>query len=441
MEVLIKALQFILSLSILVVLHEFGHFFFAKLFKIRVEKFYLFFNPYFSLFKFKIGETEYGMGWIPFGGYVKISGMIDESMDTDAMSQAPQNYEFRSKPAWQRLLVMTGGVLMNVLAAIVIYISLSFSYGSSYIDNKDVEFGYAYSELAKEIGFRDGDKVISVDGNEYGNYQTMLHDVIITAPEYVEVERKGELIKIFINEDYVSKILKEGQSFITLRMPMVVSEPIDDSIAIKGGILAGDSIVAGNGVLMYFQDEYARFFIDNADKIVTLTVVRDGEKKDLTLQLDDSGKVGLIIDSVRGMAIYKIISIDYTFFEAIPEGLNRAGDMLSSYIDQMKLVFTPSTEAYKSVGSVISMGKIFSPVWDWSHFWNLTALYSVVLAVMNILPIPALDGGHVLFLLYEVVTRRTPNEKFLEYAQMFGMLLLLTLIVLALGNDIYKLFV
>lgn len=434
MEILIKALQFILSLSILVVLHEFGHFFFAKLFKIRVEKFYLFFNPGFSLFKFKLGETEYGMGWVPFGGYVKISGMVDESMDTEQMKQPAQDYEFRSKPAWQRLLVMTGGVIMNLITAIVIYICMSFSYGSSYVDNKDVTYGYAFSEFAKEIGFRDGDKIISVDGKTYGNYQRIIQDIIISSPEYIDVDREGESIKIIMDESYIPRLLAE-KNFMELRLPMVITGTLEGSIAQSAGMMAGDSLIAANGIPMRFQNEFSKFFTERAEQPIVLTLIRNGEPVDLNITLDGSGTIGVYINSLN------ITQREYTFLESIPEGFKRAKDMVVNYIDQMKLVFNPQTEAYKSVGSVISMGKIFSPQWDWAHFWNLTALYSVVLAVMNILPIPALDGGHVMFLLYEVVTRRSPNEKFLEYAQMVGMFLLLALIILALGNDIYKLFI
>lgn len=440
MEILIKALQFILSLSILVVLHEFGHFFFAKLFKIRVEKFYLFFNPGFSLFKFTIGETEYGMGWVPFGGYVKISGMVDESMDTEQMKQPAQDYEFRSKPAWQRLLVMTGGVIMNIITAIIIYICMSFSYGSTYIDNKDIHDGYAFSEFAEEIGFKDGDKIVSVDNKTYGDYRLILQDIIISSPQFVEVERNGERIKIIMNESYIPKLLTE-KAFMTLRLPMVIDSTLDDSIAGVSGIVRGDSLYAANGIPMRYQDEFATFFKEHANEPAVISLMRGGETMDVTLALDDKNVIGVYIDGARAIQIYNITFKKYSLLESIPQGFKRAKDMVASYIDQMKLVFNPKTEAYKSVGSVISMGKVFSPVWDWAHFWNLTALYSVVLAVMNILPIPALDGGHVMFLLYEVVTRRSPNEKFLEYAQMVGMFLLLGLIILALGNDIYKLFI
>lgn len=441
MEILIKALQFILSLSILVVLHEFGHFFFAKLFKIRVEKFYLFFNPGFSLFKFTIGETEYGMGWVPFGGYVKISGMVDESMDTEQMKQPAKDYEFRSKPAWQRLLVMTGGVIMNVITAIVVYIFLSFNYGASYIDNKDVRDGYQFSELAHEIGFKNGDKIISVDGKTYGNHLLILQDIVITNPKYVEVERAGEAVKIIMSEDYIPQLLKD-KAFMSLRVPYVVAEVVKGSVADRSGILAGDSLCAADGVSMIYNDQFAEYFRQRAGSEIILSVIRGGERKEVSAIMDsEDSKLGTYIDLERGLSIYNSTVKEYNLVESVPEGFRRAKNMVTSYIDQMKLVFNPKTEAYKSVGSVISMGKVFDSEWNWWRFWNLTAMYSVVLAVMNILPIPALDGGHVVFLLYEVVTRRSPNEKFMEYAQMCGMFLLLALIVMALGNDIYKLFV
>ncbi len=439
MEVVIKALQFILSLSILVVLHEFGHFFFAKLFKIRVEKFYLFFNPGFSLFKFRIGETEYGMGWVPFGGYVKIAGMVDESMDNDFMNQPPKEYEFRSRPAWQRLLVMIGGVLMNLITAVTIYIFMSMSYDTSYIDNKHVTDGYAFSEYAKEIGFMDGDKIVSVDGKSYGNFKNIVHDIIVGAPEYVEIERNGEIMRIEMKESYIPQLLKET-SFMNVRIPMIVGTVEENTPAYIAGLMQGDSLTGLNDKKFKYKDEFTSELKKSLNSIIKIEFMRDGKLYSTRVRLGDKPLFGIYVDEQRGIQNYIITSKSYSFFEAIPEGFRRAGSTISSYIDQMKLVFNPKTEAYKSVGSVISMGKVFSPVWDWHHFWHLTALYSIVLAVMNILPIPALDGGHVIFLLYEVVARRTPNEKFMDYAQITGMFLLFALILLALGNDIYKLF-
>lgn len=438
MDVVIKALQFILSLSILVVLHEFGHYFFAKLFGIRVEKFYLFFNPGFSLFKFRIGETEYGMGWIPFGGYVKISGMVDESMDSDQLSLPPQDFEFRSRPAWQRLLVMIGGVMMNLITAIVVYVMVSYSYPNQYIDNKNVYSGYAFSELAQEIGFRNGDKIINVDGNVYGNYKNIIHDIIITNPDYVDVLRENRVVRIDMDDKYIPEMLKD-QGFMDLRIPMIIGEVLEDGPA-SGILTKGDRLVSVNGVKASFNDEFSTYFGLNKNNTVLIGFLRGDKYLTSKVTINDSGKLGVHIDVESAIATYNITEKRYTFAGAIPEGWRRTKAMFASYIDQMKMVFNPTTGAYKQVGSVISMGSVFPSFWDWQTFWNLTALYSVILAVMNILPIPALDGGHVVFLIYEVIARREPSEKFLQYAQTVGMLLLLALIVFAMGNDIYKLF-
>ena len=443
MEILIQAAQLILSLSLLVILHEAGHFLFAKLFKIRVEKFYLFFNPGFSLFKFRIGETEYGMGWVPFGGYVKISGMIDESMDKEQMAQPPKPYEFRSKPAWQRLLVMVGGVLMNIIAALVIYIGMSFHYGTSYLPTSAAKEGYAYSELAQQIGFRNGDRIVSVDGETYEDFAKLNIALKIGTPDSVVVERAGETVVIPVGERYTARLLKD-QEFISLRVPFVV-----DSVSITGhaavaGILPGDSLIALDGRPASFMDQVRPYLSGRVGDSVLVSVVRDSAgmpvSRDLPVVVADSGRIGVTIDLPRALAIYPTVSQEYTFWEAIPAGVNRTVDMVVSYIDQLKLIFNVKSEAYKQVGSVISMGSIFAPHWDWYSFWSITAFFSVMLAALNILPIPALDGGHVLFLLYEVITRRKPSDKFMEYAQMFGMVLLMLLIFGALGNDIYRLF-
>ena len=439
MEILIKAVQLILSLSLLVVLHEFGHFAFAKLFGIRVEKFYLFFDAKFALFKKKIGETEYGIGWIPFGGYVKLSGMIDESMDKEQLKLPAKDYEFRSKPAWQRLLVMTGGVLMNVITAFVIYIFMSFSYGTSYIDNKDVVNGYTFTELAQEIGFENGDKIVSVDGKTFENYAKIREAIIITNPQAVIVERGGSLVTVKMEEKYIERLLKD--KLFEVRNTYVVDSVITDGGAFKGGMIKGDSIVGIDNKMLVFTDEYASYFEKAMDSTLMINVVRDSMginiDKTLPVYVSKEGKIGIYSNPYRGI---KITEKKYTFIESMSVGVDRTLSMISSYVDQLKLIFMPSTGAYKQLGSVISMGNVFSPTWDWFRFWNMTALFSVILAVMNILPIPALDGGHVLFLLVEVITRRKPSDKFMEYAQTFGMLLLIALMVFALGNDIYKLF-
>lgn len=440
MEILIKTVQFILSLSLLVMIHEGGHFLFAKMFGIRVEKFYLFFNWKFSLFKFKIGETEYGIGWIPFGGYVKLSGMMDESMDKEQMKLPPKNYEFRSKPAWQRLLVMVGGVLMNILTAFVIYICMSFTYGEEYIKNADVKYGYEFSELGQKIGFQNGDKILSVDGEKFDNYLKVREAIIISNPKEVLVERNGEQVAVAMDEKNIEPLLKDH--LFQIRNTYVVDSTMEGSGARLGGILKGDSLVGVNGVAMTFGDDFKKVFQSNKDSVVMIDVVRDSAgvmiTKTLPVHVSSEGMVGIFSDAIHGINITKE---DYNFFQSIGKGVERTFGMVTSYVDQMKLVFSPSTGAYKQVGSVISMGSVFAPEWDWFRFWNMTALFSVILAVMNILPIPALDGGHVVFLIYEVIAGRQPNEKFMEYMQILGMVLLFALMAFALGNDILRLII
>lgn len=440
MEILIKALQFILSLSLLVMIHEGGHFLFAKMFGIRVEKFYLFFNYKFSLFKFKVGETEYGVGWIPFGGYVKLAGMMDESMDKEQMKLPPKDYEFRSKPAWQRLLVMIGGVLMNILTAFVIYICMSFTYGEQYIKNEDVKFGYEFSELGQKIGFQNGDKILSVDEKTFDNYMKVREAIIISNPKEVLVERNGEQVAVVMDEKNIEPLLKDY--LFQIRNVYVVDSVMTGSGAAEGGLMKGDSLVGINGVAMVFGDEFKKVFQSNKDSVLMIDVVRDsaGVKvaKTLPVKVSNEGMVGIFSDAIRGM---QVTEVKFNFLQSIGNGVERTFGMVSSYVDQMKLVFNPSTGAYKQIGSVISMGSVFAPQWDWFRFWNMTALFSVILAVMNILPIPALDGGHVVFLIYEVIARRQPNEKFMEYMQVVGMVLLFALMAFALGNDILRLFI
>lgn len=443
MEILIKALQLIVCLSLLVIVHEAGHFMFAKLFKCRVEKFYLFFNPWFSLFKFKIGETEYGLGWIPFGGYVKISGMIDESMDKEQMKLPPEPWEFRSKPAWQRLLIMIGGVLMNLITAVVIYIGLSYTYGKSYIKSDDVTYGYKFSELGKKMGFRDGDKIISIDGTVYDNYQDIPMSFILNDVKSAVVERDGNKEDISIDLDYKAALLESGRPLLDLRVPPVIDSVLVSSAADKAGIQKGDSITAINDNKIRFGDEYQSAIIQNLNNEIAVSFIRDSSgvktEKTTTISVGSVPLTGVYLSGKIG-EMYKITTIDYTLLEAIPAGFERGTNMLGDYLKQLKMIFTPETGAYKQVGSVIAMGNFFPATWDWLRFWNITALFSVMLAVMNLLPIPALDGGHVVFLIYEVVTKRKPSDRFMEIMQNIGMILLLALMVLALGNDILRLF-
>ncbi|MFI3314346.1 MAG: RIP metalloprotease RseP [Rikenellaceae bacterium] len=447
MEVLIQALQLILSLSLLVAIHEFGHFAFAKIFGARVEKFYLFFDPWFSIFKFKKGETEYGMGWIPFGGYVKISGMIDESMDKEQLKQEPQPYEFRSKPAWQRLLIMIGGVMMNLLLAIAIYAGISYTNGSVYVDNKDVTDGYYYSETAQKMGFRNGDKIINVGGEEISNYREIAMAILFNDVDFVEIERQGIRQQITIDKTYFSELLSKDNFFLELRLPKaVVSSVLSGSPAEMAGLQEGDKIVAVDSVSFKYFDEFKDIINSKAGDTVLIAYQRNIDGTPTTIER----QITIASDSLIGFVpqvsmsvdenFYNITEINYTLLESIPQGLKLAFSQIDNYIKQLKLIFSPETQAYKSVGSVVSMGGMFSTSWDWLRFWSITAFLSVVLAIMNILPIPALDGGHVLFLIYELVTRRKPSDKFMEYAQTAGMILLFGLMFLALGNDIYKLF-
>ena len=442
MDILIKILQFILSFSLLVIIHEFGHFLFARLFKTRVEKFYLFFNPWFSLFKFKKGGTEYGIGWIPFGGYVKIAGMIDESMDTDQMKQPVQPYEFRAKPAWQRLLIMVGGVLMNILLAVFIYIGMSYTWGKTYLDNKDVKYGYVYNDLAREMGFRNGDKIVDIDGEAVEDAGAIWQTIVIDQAKTVTVDRDGQRVRIDIPEEAIAQLLK-SPDFATVRIPFVVGETVAGDPAAQAGLLAGDTLVSFNGESMRYFDQYRQAFETYASDTVTLGVMRDsaGITRLITLPVKVSEKGTIGVYPVSPASLLALSTHRYNFWQAIPAGIQRTGSEISSYAKQIKLMFTPKTEAYKSLGGVIAIGNIFPNYWSWEQFWRITAFLSVVLAVMNILPIPALDGGHVLFLLVEVITGRRPSDKFLERAQLFGIIILFALLIYAHGNAIYRLFI
>jgi regulator of sigma E protease len=438
MEILIKASQLILSLSILIVLHELGHFIPAKLFKTRVEKFYLFFDPWFSLFKKKVNGTEYGIGWIPLGGYVKISGMIDESMDKEQMAQPAQPWEFRSKPAWQRLIIMLGGVTVNVLVAIVIYIGILFFNGEDFLPSKNVQYGISCDSLALEMGLLNGDKIISVDGKEVGNFNKIPIDIIMNEAKEVEVLRNGATEKIEIPQGFLNKLVKSPGTFISPRIPFFVEVVAPGSPAEKAGFKVNDFIVRVNGKELRYFDEVRAEIQRNKLKKVEVVVFRNKQYEKLTATVSELGTLGLGPYPPANFLSFE--HKEYTFLESIPAGIIKTGKGLSDYVDQFKLIFNSEVKGYESLGGFISFGKVFAPEWDWLRFWNLTAFFSVALAIMNVLPIPALDGGHVLFLLYEMITGRKPGEKFMEYAQLVGMILLLALLVFANGNDIVKLF-
>lgn len=435
MEFLIKALQLILSLSILVILHEFGHYLFARLFKTRVEKFYLFFDAGFSLFKFKKGETEYGVGWLPLGGYVKISGMIDESMDKEQMKQPPQPHEFRAKPAWQRLLIMIGGVLVNFILAMVIFWMILFKWGESYIPVDGASYGYAYHPIGHEIGLQDGDIVLSVDTMEVNTISDVTNYVLLEDPATFTVQRGDSVFNLPLPEDLGKRLLSEEvRRFAQVRFPFVVDSVVAGMPAEAAGLLKGDSLVAVAGKKAPFFDEFVDELFHHKDDSTTVAFYRNGELMTLPINVNKSGKIGL---APRSPSNYlRVETRKYGFFEAFPAGIKKGTDLLVNYVKQLRLIFTK--EGARQVGGFGTIGSLFPASWDWFSFWTTTAFLSIILAFMNILPIPALDGGHVMFLLYEIVARRKPNEKFMEHAQLVGMILLVALLLYANGNDLFR---
>jgi regulator of sigma E protease len=440
MTILIKILQFLLSLSIIVIIHEFGHFIFAKLFKTRVEKFYLFFDAWFSIFKRKVGETEYGIGWIPLGGYVKISGMIDESMDREQMKQPPQPYEFRSKTSGQRLLIMTAGVIFNFISALIIYVCVLYAWGETYLPTSNVKYGIVTDSAGYQIGLRNGDKIISVDNQKIEDFNEIATDIILNDRKTIQVDRNGEFLNIPVPEDFIAKMLK-GKGKIEPRTPFrpyVISVFGKESPARTAGLLEGDELVGVDGNNFEWFDEFQKYLSDNKSSQVVVNVLRKGEQIDIPVVTTSDGLLG--VGSSRTLdQMFELKTINYGFLASVPAGISKGFKTIGDYLKQFKVIFSPGTRAYESLGGFITIGSIFPGVWDWQSFWNLTALLSIILAIMNILPIPALDGGHVMFLLYEVVTGRKPSDKFLEYAQITGMVILFALLIFANGNDILRL--
>jgi regulator of sigma E protease len=443
MEIVIKLGQFLLSLSLLIVLHELGHFIPAKLFKTKVEKFYLFFDIKYSLFKKKIGDTEYGIGWLPLGGYVKISGMIDESMDKEQMALPPQPWEFRSKPAWQRLIIMLGGVTVNFILAFIIYIGMAFSYGDLYISNSDLKDGvWITNPVIEKSGLKTGDKIVSVDGVKADRFHE-LNEKILLGKEVV-VERNGSEQKIVLPVDFINQLMNGKKiSVVELRLPFIVSV-IGDKSPNKSAVKEKDIITNFNGVSVQYADQVIAAVKDLKGKTVPAIVKRDGKEVALSIVVNDSSKMGiqyaarLPYDNLEKLGLYPIRKQSYGFFESFPVGIQRGKDQLVGYGKQLQMIFNPSTGAYKGVGGFKAIFDIFPASWSWEVFWSITALLSIMLGVMNLLPIPALDGGHVMFLLYEIISRKKPSDKFMENAQMVGFVLLISLLLFANGNDIYK---
>ena len=442
MDIVIKLSQFLLSLSLLIILHELGHFIPAKLFKTRVEKFYLFFDVKYSLLKKKIGETEYGIGWLPLGGYVKISGMIDESMDKEQMALPPQPWEFRSKPAWQRLIIMLGGVTVNFILAFIIYIGMAFAYGDTYIANADLKDGLLIENKAMNVaGFKTGDKIIAVDGEKIIKFDNDMNMKIIMA-KHVLIERNGAEQTITMPIDFVDQLSKQEKGpLVSIRMPFAITSISEGSV--NTALQPKDIILSLNGQPTRYYDEVTAVLKKNTNKTIVATVLRNEKEVPLTVKVSKDAKLGigigaLGIESLEKLGYYKVSKQEFGFFQSIPFGVEKGKDQLLGYGKQLKMIFNPETKAYKQVGGFAAIFNIFPNTWSWEVFWNITALLSIMLGVMNLLPIPALDGGHVMFLLYEIISGKKPSDKFLENAQMVGFVLLITLLLFANGNDIYK---
>ncbi|MFK5973188.1 MAG: RIP metalloprotease RseP [Flavobacteriaceae bacterium] len=444
--IVIQVIQFFLSLSILIVLHELGHFIPAKIFKTRVEKFYLFFDIKFSLFKKKIGETVYGIGWLPLGGYVKISGMIDESMDTDAMKEEPKPWEFRSKPTWQRLIIMLGGVTVNFILAVLIYIGLAYVYGKQFIPLDSLKDGVhvTVKEIGDKLGVQTGDKILAVDGEEIEDFNSVFMEIV--NGNSITIERAGKIIEKEIPVDFIATLIADEDKihFLSPRRPFVIGEVPEESGNKDSGLKVDDEIIAIAGEEVVYFDQAKSILERYKNLKIDLTVRRgEGESLKIPVTISDTATIGvrlgnLTFTELEARGVLRLKTEKYTLMESIPAGIDKGWSTLTGYVKQMKKIFNPETGAYKGVGGFAAIAGIYPDTWDWRKFWSATAFISIILAFMNILPIPALDGGHVMFLLYEMVTGRKPSDKFLEYAQMTGFFLLIALLLFANGNDVYK---
>lgn len=438
MTILLKIIQLILSLSLIVLVHEFGHYIFARIFKIRVEKFYLFFPPAIFKFKPKNSDTEFGIGSIPLGGFCKISGMIDESMDKEAMAKPPQPWELRSRPAWQKFFVFIGGVLMNVVTAVIIYIGILFTWGEQYIKTEDAVYGISTNDLSKELGFKDGDKLIAFDAEPVpDNFAELQINLVRNQTKDVTVLRNGDTTVVSIDQVYLPAMLNTPGMF-SLRAPIAVGSIPDSSLNAGAGLQPGDKFLAVAGSEASFVDELHSNLAAHKGENTTLQVLRDGDTLDIPVKVGDDGRIGILLQAdISGI---NITEKNFSMLEAIPAGFRQAFSSIGNYVKELGLIFSPKTEAYKSVGSFITIGSIFPSVWNWQIFWNITALLCIMLAVLNILPIPALDGGHLVFCIYEMITGKKPSDRFMEVTQVIGMAILFMLMILAFGNDIARLF-
>lgn len=433
MDVVIKILQFICSFTMLVLVHELGHLMFGKLFGVRVEEFRIFFGK--PWIKWRWGETEYGIGWLPFGGYAKLAGMVDESMDTKNLASEPQPWEFRSKPAWQRLIIILGGVMMNVVMAFGIYVGTSLAWGDRYISNSEMPYGYVYSDYAKQLGFEDGDKIISIGGEPIEDYAKIMTSLLIESDKTTIVERDGERVTIEIPVQSVME-LSEQTDFLAPRVPFEVASVVEGMGAQEAGIEVGERVIRVNGEPMSYYDQVAPALAAAKGDSVMLTLLDGCLARDVMVAVNGEGQIGVGLSSES----IPVRTRTYNFWQAIPRGGERVVEEMGDYWKQLKMIVQPKTEMYKALGGPISIGGIFPNEWNWQNFWKITALLSVILAVMNVLPIPALDGGHALFILIEMITGRRPSDKVLIVAQAIGMGLLFILMFYATFNDITRLF-
>jgi regulator of sigma E protease len=435
-----KTAQFILSFSIIVVLHELGHFIPARLFGARVEKFYLFFNPGFSLWKKKIGDTEYGLGWIPFGGYVKISGMIDESMDKEQMNKAPKSFELRSKPAYQRLIVMLGGVIVNVILAIVIFIGIAWFWGDDFLPAKNLSYGIHPTEISKKMGLQDGDIIVALDQKEVKDFFELESKIVLEDPKTIQVKRGDSVLSLPIPTTIAAELMKANNTtaFVVPMFPVIVDSIGKSAVVVEGSFQKNDTLLSINGQSVKYQHEFIEVKKKYSDSLATILAKRGMDTVKIRTLINNKAQLGLFVK--LPMQLFKTEHQSYSFAEAIPTGIQRCFTTLDNYVNGIKQIFTGKVNPNDSLGSLISIGNTFPSQWDWERFWTLTAVFSIVLGFMNVLPIPALDGGHALFILFEMITGRKPSDKFMGYAQIAGMILMFGLMLYALGLDFWRLF-
>ena len=435
-----KTAQFILSFSIIVVLHELGHFIPARLFGARVEKFYLFFNPGFSLWKKKIGDTEYGLGWIPFGGYVKISGMIDESMDKEQMNKAPESYELRSKPAYQRLIVMLGGVIVNVILAIVIFIGIAWFWGDNFLPAKNLSYGIHPTEISKKMGLQDGDIIVGLDQKELKDFFELESKIVLEDAKTIQIKRGDSTLSLAIPTTVGAELsnANNATAFVLPLFPVIVDSIGKSAVMVEGSFQKNDTLLSINGESVKYQHEFIEVKKKYSDSLVTILAKRGMDTVKIRTLINNKAQLGLFVK--LPMQLFKTVHQEYSFAEAIPTGIQRCFTTLDNYVTGIKQIFTGKVNPNDSLGSLISIGNTFPSQWDWERFWTLTAVFSIVLGFMNVLPIPALDGGHALFILFEMITGRKPSDKFMEYAQIAGMVLMFGLMLYALGLDFWRLF-